>query len=134
MNRYRVFLSHAWADLWVAQQIERRMRALGAETFIDVYDVKAGDVIEDWVFETIPTCREFVVLFTPWSMHRNWLWIELGVARGFKLRVVPILYGTTLDEIDRTGGGATFLRAPVFVDINRMEDYLSDLAIRVRGE
>ena len=37
---YRVFISHAWSDLWVAQQIERRIRDdARVETFIDVFDI-----------------------------------------------------------------------------------------------
>lgn len=130
---YRVFVSHAWADLWVAQQIERCIRDVGAETFIDVYDVAVGEIIEDRVFEALPTCREFVVLFTPWSVERNWLWTELGAARALNLRIVPVLYRTTLNEID-AGGGAVFLRARNVVELNGFEAYLAGLARRVSGE
>lgn len=130
---YRVFVSHAWADLWVAKQIERRIKELGGDTFIDVYDVVIGDVIEAQVFEALPSCKEIIVLFTPWSVERNWLWTELGAARALGLSITAVLYRTTLDEIDQRHGGTTFLRSRNVVDINTFDDYLDQLRHRIAG-
>jgi len=131
---YRVFLSHGWADRWVATQIERRIRSdCGAETFIDVFDIKKGDDIEGRIFSEMHGIDELVVLFTPWSVERNWLWVEIGAARVLGKRVVAILYQVSFDSIDREKGGATFLRAKNAVDINDLDTYLSELRERVRG-
>jgi len=130
--RYRVFVSHGSSDLWVAQQIDRRIREdTEAETFIDAFDISKGDDIEDRVFAEIVRANELVVLLTPRSVDRNWVWVEIGAARASKCRIVPILYDTTLDEIEDERGGSTFLRAKNVVDINGMDDYLKDLKRRV---
>lgn len=129
---YRVFLSHGWADRWLAGQIAQRIeRDCGASAFIDVFDVQKGDEIEDRIFEAMQNIHELVVLLTPWSMDRNWLWVEVGAARALNRRIVPILYQVTLDAIDAKGG-STLLRGRNIVDINDVETYLSELRSRVQ--
>lgn len=127
---YRVFISHAWSDLWVAEQIERRIRAdSGAETFIDAFDIAKGDDFEERIFSEMRQVDELVVLLTPWSVDRHWLWVEIGAARANGCRIVPVLYHLSLDELDK-GGGATFLKAKNVVAMNEMETYLSQLKRR----
>jgi hypothetical protein len=36
-KRYRVFISHAGEDLWVARQLAAAAEAAGATTFLDAY-------------------------------------------------------------------------------------------------
>jgi hypothetical protein len=128
---YRVFISHGWGDLWVAQQIERRIREAKAATFIDSFDIAKGDDFEDRIFGEMDRIDELVVLLTPWSVDRNWVWVEVGAARAKGRRIVPVLYGLSLDEIDRVKGGTTFLRAKNVVDINDLDKYLAELRRRV---
>ena len=127
---YRVFVSHAWSDLWVAQQIERRIRQdAQVETFIDAFDIAKGDDFEDRIFGEMRRVDELAVLLTPWSVDRHWLWVEIGAARANGCRIVPLLYHLSLDDLDK-GGGATFLKAKNVVAINEMETYLSQLRRR----
>ena len=127
---YRVFVSHAWSDLWIAQQIERRIREdAKAETFIDAFDIAKGDDFEERIFTEMARVHELVVLLTPWSVDRHWLWVEVGAARANKCRIVPILYHLSLEDLER-GGGATFLKAKNVVAMNEMETYLSQLKRR----
>jgi hypothetical protein len=128
---YRVFISHSWADRWIARQIESNIRAANAETFIDVHDVEKGDDIEERIFAELPSCDELVVLLTPWAVDRNWLWVEIGAARGLHKRIVAILYQVELSAIERDRGGSTFLRAKNAVDINDLDTYFRELKKRV---
>lgn len=127
---YRVFISHGSTDSWVASQLKRRIEECGAGTFMDVHDLAKGDDIEDRIFEALRTCQEIVVLFTPWAVDRNWVWTELGAARGLGLRIIAVLYEITLDTIERDKGGSTFLRAKNCVDINEIETYFKELKTR----
>ena len=132
-KNYRVFVSHGWADRWVAEQIARRLhRDCGCEIFIDVFDVAKGDEFEARIFDELPMCDELAALLTPWSAQRNWLWVEMGAARLAGLRIVPILYGLTLAEIDKDLGGKTFLGGKNMVDINDLESYLAEAAKRTK--
>jgi len=128
----RVFISHSWADRWVAEQFARRIRDdSGAEAFVDVFDIAKGDDFESRIFGELQKCHELVVLLTPWSVDRNWVWVELGAARALGLRIVPILYQVSLDEIDRERGGKTFLGGKNVVEINEFDQYLIELTKRV---
>ena len=128
----RVFISHGWADRWVAEQFARRIRDdAGAEVFVDVFDIAKGDDFELKIFGELQKCQEFVVLLTPWSVDRNWVWVEIGAARAFGLRIIPVLYQVSLDEIDRERGGKTFLGARNVVEINDFDEYVLQLAKRV---
>ncbi len=42
---YRVFVSHATADKWVARMICEKIEAVGAITFRDDRDIEGGDSI-----------------------------------------------------------------------------------------
>lgn len=128
---YRVFISHAWADRWVAGQIERRITGTGATTFIDINDIEKGDDIEDRIFAEMELCDELLALFTPWSVDRNWLWVEIGAARSRNLRIVAVLYEVNLGAIERERGGSTFLKAKNAVDINELDSYFNELANRI---
>jgi hypothetical protein len=41
-DRYRVFASHGSHDMWVAAQIQRAVRDIGAEAFLDETDIAKG--------------------------------------------------------------------------------------------
>lgn len=63
---YRVFVSYGWHDRWIAKQLARCIREdAGADAFIDIFDIKRGDRIEDRILEELPKCNELVVLLTP---------------------------------------------------------------------
>lgn len=70
--------------------------------------------------------------FDPWSVDRNWVWVEIGAARALELRIIPVLYKVSLEEIDRERGGKTFLGGKNVVDINDLDEYLLELAKRVK--
>ena len=92
--------------------------------------MQRGDGIEDRVFAELGQCQEIIALITPWAADRNWLWVEIGAARFAGMRIVAVLYGTTLEEIDRLKGGKTFLKAKYVVEIHEMDAYLSEVRAR----
>jgi len=71
---YSVFISHGWHDRWIAGQIGSLIRArTGSEVFIDIFDIRSGDRIEEKVHAGLIGCTELVSLLTPWSVDRNWV-------------------------------------------------------------
>src|SRR5262245_25752513 len=107
---YRVFVSHGWSDRWVASQMARVITSdAGAEAFIDIFDILKGDRIEDRVRQELPKCDELIVLLTPWSVRRNWVWSEVGGAWILGMRVVGALYRLSLSEVEQEYGGMAAL-------------------------
>ena len=89
---YRVFVSHAGDDLWVAEQIARCVEDCGASAFLDRRDIVAGDDFKTRIREEIIGCDELLALFTPWSRRRAWIRHEIGMADLLEKRIVCIFY------------------------------------------
>lgn len=130
---YRIFVSHGWSDRWVAEQIARRLRAIDIDVFIDVFDIEKGDDIEGRIFQELPNCDELLALLTPWSADRNWVWVEIGAARGLGKRVVAVLYGLSLQSLDSDKGGRAFLGSKNIADINDLDAYFSEVEQRAEA-
>ena len=127
---YRVFVSHGWNDRWVAQQMARCIRDGGAEPFLDIFDVKRGDRIEQRIQDELPRCDELVVLLTPWSVRRNWVWTEVGAAWGLGKRTVGVLYGLTIKDVEREYGGMAALAPTNCLGLEEFDTYISELKAR----
>ena len=95
-----------------------------------MFDIEKGDDFEERIFGEMPKCKELIALLTPWSADRNWVWIEIGAARALGLRVVAVLYGLTLSDIDKDKGGKGFLGSKNIVEINDFDAYLIQIAKR----
>ena len=130
---YTVFVSHGWHDRWVARQIaEGIRRETAADVFIDIFDVKSGDRIEERVRSGLTICNELACLLTPWSVGRNWVWAEMAGAWIQQKRYVGITYGVTLDQIDKEHGGLAVLSPTNIIGINDVDTYFSELTIRAK--
>ncbi|HXL55651.1 MAG TPA: toll/interleukin-1 receptor domain-containing protein, partial [Chitinophagaceae bacterium] len=91
--KYKVFISHAGIDTWVARQIEFHIEKCGASTFLDAANIDVGDQFENILEGELKASKELIVLFTPWSMERPYVWLEVGAAWILKKRIVVVLYG-----------------------------------------
>jgi hypothetical protein len=131
-RKYRVFVSHAGADLWVAEQIAKTVESCGAETFLDRRDIAAGDNFRRRIRQEMPKCDELLALFTPWSRRRAWVRHEIGMADMLSKRIVCVFYQVTMNDFDDDEDGRGPLEDLNVVDINALHTYLRALSKRVR--
>lgn len=131
-GRYRVFVSHASDDLWVAEQIAKSIEDCGADTFLDRRDIAAGDNFKQRIREEIPKCNELVALFTPWSRRRAWVRHEIGMADALSKRIVCVFYKVSISDFDADEDGRGSLDDLNIVDINAFDTYLRALKRRAR--
>lgn len=129
-RQYRVFVSHAGDDLWVAEQIAKSIEACGADAFLDRRDIAAGDNFKQRIREEIPKSDELVALFTPWSRRRSWVRHEIGMADTLGKRIVCVFYKVTIEDFDADEDGRGPLDDLNFVDINALGTYLEALGKR----
>ncbi|ATQ69159.1 MULTISPECIES: toll/interleukin-1 receptor domain-containing protein [Methylosinus] len=127
---YSIFISHGWHDKWIARQMARLIQDGGASAFIDIFDIKKGDRIELRIREGIEGCDELVALLTPWSVDRNWVWTELSAAWALRKRFFGVLYGITIEEIERNHGGMACLGPTNVIALDDYEDYLREMLER----
>jgi hypothetical protein len=125
-----VFISHGWHDRWIAGQIASNIKAL-ADVFIDIFDIKSGDRIEEKVHAGLTACTELVSLLTPWSVDRNRVWSEMAGAWALKKRYVGVRYGLTLEQIEKDHGGLAMLSPTNVIELSDIETYLKELAARI---
>ena len=79
MQPYKVFVSHGSHDAWLALQIAKEIQAVGATTFLDETNIpKGAPDLKKIIRNEIWASRELLALFTPWSVMRSWVWIEMG--------------------------------------------------------
>ena len=125
---YRVFVSHATADKWIATVMCEKIDAIpGAATFRDDRDIAGGEVIATALLEALESSVEMVVLLTPNSVARPWILHEIGMMYTLRRPIVPVYH-----QIDAN-------QFPPLVRDNRgypLDDfgrYVSDLARRIHG-
>jgi hypothetical protein len=129
---YRVFVSHAGSDIWVAEQIAKGIESCGASAFLDRRDIAAGDNFRQRIQQEIPRCDELLALFTPWSRRRAWVRHEIGMADILKKRIVCVSYQVTTADFQVDEDGLGPLDDLKIIDINSMQTYLKELGRRVK--
>ncbi len=105
----------------------------GGSAFIDIFDIRKGDRIEERIRDGIEGCDELVALLTPWSVDRNWVWTELAAAWALRKRYVGVLYGVTIENIESNHGGMACLRPTNVIVLDEYEDYVRGMSERALG-
>ena len=126
----QVFISHSGLDTWVAKQIQRHISAMGSATFLDEGDIYVGDDFENIILVEIRKSQELVVLLTPWSLKRPYVWLEVGAAWGLEKRLVFVLHGVTEAELSSGAGNPALLKRTNVVELNDIDKYLEQLRKR----
>jgi hypothetical protein len=127
----RVFISHSSIDTWVAQQIAAQIRDCGADTFLDEADIQHGDDFEEEILKAEAMCAELLVLVTPWSLERHYVWMEIAFFRRGGKRIVAALHGVTPKAIATDERIAVLLKKLDLVELNNITSYFAQLKTRV---
>jgi hypothetical protein len=129
-----VFISHAGEDTWIARQIAREVTTRGARPFLDQADVDVGAEFEDDIRRFLDRANELIVLFTPWSLERPYVWAEIGAAWIRRIPIVVVLMGLTPAEFQGRPNTPVFLKKRDLIQLNQIDQYLDQLQERVLGE
>lgn len=88
--------------------------------------MSGGDEVRHSIKRGIRASHETVVLLSANSITSRWVIYEVAIADGQNKRVTPILINLTHDEVP------TPLRGIKAVDLNDLDDFLIELAERVK--
>ncbi len=130
-GKYGVFISHGSADTWIAKQIARCIEDCDASTFLDEADTTKGDNLKEIIHRELLNSRELIALFTPWSVKRSWVWLEIGAAWVQRKRIVVALHGLNLTELE---GGKAILEDINVLELNDFDRYIGELKERIKKE
>ena len=130
----KVFISHGSEDTWLARKIAADIDHLGGRFFVDQDDIAHGDDFEERILGAEEECSELLVLLTPWSIKRPWIWLEIGFFRHARKRIVGVLYGMTTQEISTDPDVASVIKKLDMVRLNDLDTYLAQLSKRIRPQ
>jgi hypothetical protein len=131
MPKRLVFISHAGEDTWVAKQIAREVTNCGGTAFLDQADIDIGAEFEDDIRAFLDQAHELIVLFTPWSLERPYVWAEIGAAWIRGIPIVVVLLGLTPAEFQGRPNTPVFLKKRDMLQLNQIDQYLDQLRGRV---
>jgi hypothetical protein len=131
-SKFKVFISHATSDTWVARQIKSHVERIGCSTFLDAENINSGDDFEEKLIVAARQCDELLVLLTPAALERKYIWMEIGMFVGARKRVVSVLYGIDPAALRGDPLLPLTLKRLQWVDINEIDAYFHQLEGRVR--
>jgi len=126
-----VFVSHSGEDTWVARQIAREITERGARAFLDEADIDVGAEFEEDIRKFLDIAHELVVLVTPWSLDRPFVWAEIGAAWIRRIPIVILLYGLSIADFQAKPNAPVFLKKRDMIILNDIDEYLNQLGNRV---
>lgn len=129
-NSRLVFVSHSGEDTWVAKQIAKAIESNGGTPFLDEADVEVGAEFEEDIRGFLDKADELLVLFTPWSLKRPYVWAEIGAAWIRRIPIVVVLYGLTQYDFQAQPNAPIFLKKRDMIRLNDIENYFHQLGVR----
>jgi hypothetical protein len=126
-----IFVSHSGDDAWVARQIAREIESRGATPFLDQADIEIGSEFEERILGVLEKTDELLVLFTPWSLQRPYVWAEIGAAWIRRIPIIVVLHGLSIDQFQSQATAPVFLKKRDIVELNNIERYFDELSARV---
>jgi len=81
-EKWLVFISHSATDAWTAKRIAEQIEVCGAHTFLDEAHISVGEDFEEHILNALDSANELLVILTPWSLTRPFVWSEIGAAWG----------------------------------------------------
>ncbi len=77
---------------------------------------------------------ELVVLFTPWSLERPYVWAEIGAAWIRRIPIIVLLLGLSATEFQSRPHAPVFLKKRNIISLNEVDAYLAELRGRAEAE
>lgn len=124
-----VFISHSGNPRLVAR-IAAGVRKAGALPYVDELDLQAGDPIVENIFSHLARCFELVVVLTPQSLRRYWIWAEIGAATAGRRRIVGVLHGLKPSDVRMKQGGELLAGAKL-IELRELTRYFKELRQRL---
>lgn len=130
---YRVFFSHGSGDSHIVKKyLKPEVEQSGADVFLDEIDLEYGEDFRNRILNEIRECDELLVLLTPTSVNRPWVFTEIGAALVRDKPVIAVRYGPTNHELQERGV-LSILGNIVLLEMDDFDDYVEQLAARVNG-
>jgi len=118
---HRIFISHATIDAPIATQVAEIIRRCDPAAHVFVAsrpgDIAAGQEWPGAIQAELRAATAYVVILTPSSVSRPWVWFETGAAWMSDKLLVPVLAGgLSRGEVMRQAQGCALEKCFVLID------------------
>ncbi len=110
------------------------MEQCGATTFLDDADVAVGDDCEERILQALDGAKELLVLLTPWSLERPYVWAEIGAAWLKRIPIIGVLHGLSPEQLHTQAKIPLLLKKRDLISINDLDAYFTELRERVTSD
>jgi hypothetical protein len=124
----RVFLSHSSQDQWIAERLQEKIVDVGAEVWLDAFDLPGGRNVKDRIKAGMRDSTECLILLSPASCQSDWVKHEGGLADAYGKPTVVVLLHVGDDDVPDP------LRDLKFFRINDFPGYVKHLAGLARAK
>jgi hypothetical protein len=129
-----IFISHSGEDTWVARHIAKEINLLGAKSFLDEADIDVGAEFEEDIREFLDKADALLVLVTPWSLERPYVWAEIGAAWIRRIPIIVVLHGLSVKEFQSLPNAPVFLKKRDVIHLNDIDQYFEQLGKRISNK
>jgi hypothetical protein len=87
----RVFISYSRADLLFVLRLSHSLRAAGAQTWVDVEDLRPGESWKDAIETAMRGAAVFLLVVSRKCLESQWTGVELRLAQSLGLPILPVV-------------------------------------------
>lgn len=91
----RIFISYAWEDKRIVRRLEKKLKAIGIEVWIDHSEMQGGDSIPKRVSDALEWCNTFLLAWSKAANESSWVEREWGAAMQLNKKLIPCLFDKT---------------------------------------
>src|SRR4051794_31997277 len=94
--RRDAFISHASADLKIAEHVEKAPKAQGLKVWLDHSEIQLGVLLGDELRNSITACRVLILLWSATAAASRWVNTEWIAAHHLDRFILPVVLDDTL--------------------------------------
>lgn len=91
----RIFISHAWEDKRIVRRLEKKLKEIGIEVWVDHSEMQGGDNIPKRVSDVLEWCNTFLLGWSKAANDSPWVEREWGAAMQLNKKIIPCLFDRT---------------------------------------
>ena len=100
---------------------------------MDEAEISVGADFEEDILAFLNKADELVILLTPWSLKRPYVWAEVGASWARGIPIIVLLLGLSTAEFQAKPGVPVFLKKRNLIQLNEIDTYLKELKQRSNG-
>ena len=85
-----IFLSYSRKDQASAEKLKQRIEGLGYSVWMDIQNIRGGDLWRRQIVEGIERCRLYIILLSAHSIESDNVRRELDLARAKRVPILPV--------------------------------------------